>query len=547
MTEELRPWQSGESILEAVRRYAAQPGEAFDLPDEPPRDPAKLRWSPGSWDGVVGHHMGPSHEEDGLIARARQRLGRQKDPATRIYSALVDLARAGGDRERLAVYRAAQDSELLAHIDPALERVLGEPDLLPSLADHGRWLVTEARHRGPAKLGIALLGISGGAEDLDLIKAFARHDEFTLYCSVAIGNLVADPVDALWEVARAADGWGKIEAVERLAPVVGDRPDVKRWMLVDGCSNAVMNEYLGYACARGGELAAALAGDVDDDLLDGACTIVCALCIGGPAEDMDDYADGPEAVGRLVELLETRCTTLDRLDAVLTIRDWLRPDPPDDDEAAGGGHLREVTDRDAQRAERGWTHQLCSRLESSCSEILARGEWPARVRSVFATGNDYSQALAWRLAPHVGVDLWEDAFAKLTSAPLDDTQVFRVMHVPDRERQHRVIEWAEGNLPLSRIATGPDRHLFPEAGSRIENHALTFVVQEMRDEELYSEALVAAALRSPVINTRNMALNALEARPRARWGARVEESLRMSAEDDPDGKVRERVREALAT
>ena len=46
-------------------------------------------------------------------------------------------------------------------------------------------------------------------------------------------------------------------------------------------------------------------------------------------------------------------------------------------------------------------------------------------------------------------------------------------------------------------------------------------------------------------STRNMALNALEVRPRAAWGRAVEEALRRSAEDDPSDDVRARVRGAL--
>lgn len=78
-----------------------------------------------------------------------------------------------------------------------------------------------------------MLGVCGEGDDIELIKPFAAHDEFTLYCAVAFKNLLQDPVDALWEAAKAASGWGKIQAVERLAPLAADRPDVKRWLLVE--------------------------------------------------------------------------------------------------------------------------------------------------------------------------------------------------------------------------------------------------------------------------------------------------------------------------
>jgi hypothetical protein len=66
------------------------------------------------------------------------------------------------------------------------------------------------------------------------MTTLARHDEFTVYCAVAIQRLVADPVDAMWRIARATDGWGKIETVERRAPMVEGRTDIQRWLLVEG-------------------------------------------------------------------------------------------------------------------------------------------------------------------------------------------------------------------------------------------------------------------------------------------------------------------------
>jgi hypothetical protein len=48
------------------------------------------------------------------------------------------------------------------------------------------------------------------------------------------------------------------------------------------------------------------------------------------------------------------------------------------------------------------------------------------------------------------------------------------------------------------------------------------VVGEMEEGELYSERLVAAAFRSPVVSTRNEALKVLSGRSREHWGEAVE-------------------------
>jgi hypothetical protein len=503
MAEE-RPWREGRSIL-AVIREADRPGEA-ELPDEPPADPTQIRWSPGSLDGVMARHFGGGEPVGGIAGRVRRLIGRRRDPAAEIASRVERLVRNPGDEERLALYRSAQDEDVLAHVDAVLERLVADPELLAAAEPHARWLAREARHRGPLKLGIAMLGVCGGAEDVVTLQTLAAHDEFTLYCAVALSNLLPDPVAALWDVARSADGWGKVETVERLAPQVGDRPEIKRWLLTDGCRNSVMNEYLAYTCATHGGLADALRGEVDDALLDGACTIVSALCEGGPAEDLDDYEDGPEVVRRLLDLLRDRCTTLDRLDTVIDVKLRLE----DDAEVVAG-----------------------------CDSILAADHWPGLVRAAFER-DDGDRWTAWRAAPHVGVDLWEAGFEQLAQGPLDGGLVFQLVHVRDAERRRRVVEWAERELPVETLATGPGLHLFAAEHHELDG-AVTFVVQEMRDGELYSERLVAAALLSPVIGTRNQGLNALEAQPRERWGEQAEQALARLLREEPHDDVRERV------
>ncbi len=274
-----------------------------------------------------------------------------------------------------------------------------------------RQLLATSSERGPVKLAIVLLGVLGDHSDVADLMTLARHDEFTLYCAVALSGLLADPVDALWQVAQVTHGWGKVETVERLAPAARGRPDIQRWLLTDGCANAVMNEYLAYPCAVHGGLAEALQGPVDDALLDGACTIVSALVSGGPAEDISDYEDADDVVERLVGLLGERCT-LERLRTVVALRD-----------------------RDPR-----------------CDAILAHPRWPEVVRAGFRDG-----VWVWDLAEAVEVDLFEDAFARLDEFVFGD--VWHLMR--DDARSARVVRWAEAALPLDELASGPALHLFP--------------------------------------------------------------------------------------
>jgi len=487
-------------------------------------------------------------EGGGIRTRVGRLVGRRRNVSAELVSRLKQLVRHPTDEERLALYRKLQNEDVLPNVDAVIERVVRDRDLLAAITPHARWLVREARHRGPLKFGIALLGVSGEPSDAELMKELASHDEFTLYCLVALQNLMAaDPTDALWEVAKRAGGWGKIEAVERLVPLVSDRPDIKRWLLTDGCENSVMNEYLGYACATGGGLADAIRGDVDDALLDGACTIVSALCTGGPAEDLDDYLDGPAVIERLLALLENRCQDLDRLETVVDVLEWLDDESPGDlpPEVDAQEYARERAARRDRQSEHGWNDQLKADLVERCRSILRRPHWPERLQQGFDRGGRQGQWVAWRVAPLVGVDLWDAGFAKLERDPLDEGLVFKLMHSHDRARQLRIVDWAEEHLLVEKIATGPADHLFPAEHREIDG-ALTFIIQEMRDGDLYSERLVASALLAPVVGTRNQALNAVEPQPREKWGSSVESALHRVAGEDPDDEVRARAAGLLA-
>jgi hypothetical protein len=488
------------------------------LPDEPPDTGSALRFAPGAWDGIATHHMGAAGEHD----EARHVLS--------TIAALARLVRQDTDEARAAIYRLYLDQTLSQHADAILEELRRQDEFGPAdLQPHARWLVRHAAHREPLKLGILLLGACGSEEDITDLSDLASHDEFTLFAAVAAGNLVADPVDVWWDMARRVHGWGKVQLVERLARRAADRPDLRAWLLRHGCDNTIMPEYLAHSCATAGRLIEALSEDaVDDELLDGVCRIVRALLCGGPAADIDDYPDGPLAVRSLVGHLEERCDTLARLGTVRQIRDWLEsPGTPD----------RDIW---AERAERGWSETVRAELVAVCSEILGRPGWVDVVRTAYRSGDADQEHRAWYMAEAVGADLWEATFAKLDATPLESHLYWRLMRTDDPARLARVVAFVEAHLPLAEIATGPADEL--GLGPAFQAHGcLDMVLQDMKREGVYSAVLVTAGLRSPVVRNRNMAINALEGRPVGAWGEEVVRAVERSVAEEPCGDVRERL------
>jgi hypothetical protein len=531
------PWDDGSSIMSALRAWDGQ--GAFELPDEKAPEPNQLRFASGAWDGIATHHMRRADEH----SEARVVHG--------VISGLKKLCQANDDAARVALYQFLLNETVVAYADTIVEELTRQEELGPNeVRPHARWLVQTASHREPLKLGLLLLGLAGTEEDLDDIKVLARHDEFTLYAAVAAANLLQDPVDVWWEMAQTAQGWGKIQVVERLSGCIAERPDIQAWVLRHGCANEVMPEYLAYRCALAGDLAGALAEDeIDEELLEGAGLIVGALLRGGPAEDMDSYEEGVTAVRHLLRHLAGQCDTLGRLNLVKSIHDWLEwPEPPqlprqfgDEGEEING----EDTETWPRREEFGWTEEMRAFLGEECQEILGRPGWPERIRAAFGSADSHQRHLAWELAPLVGVDLWGEGFAQLKREPLDSTLYGHLLGSDDPVRLRQVIAFAEKHLPLEEVATGPDDQL--GFGPEYQVHdCLDFLVQAMRSEGVFSDSLLAAALRSPVVRNRNMAITALQNHPVRDWGARVRTALHKTVRDEPDEELREKLRGLIA-
>jgi hypothetical protein len=70
---------------------------------------------------------------------------------------------------------------------------------------------------------------------------------------------------------------------------------------------------------------------------------------------------------------------------------------------------------------------------------------------------------------------------------------------------------------------------------------LSFVVQELRRFPGKGWPLMAAALRSPVMGSRNMVLNTLEAWDGADWPPEAEPALKEAARAEPDKEIRDRM------
>ncbi len=513
------PWEGRVAIYEHIASHLDSTGarltDAGDrLPDEEVRsDDGGLKWVSGGLDGAFGRHVGG---------------GGDTEAARKVSELVVRISRRGASADQIELYQVLTPDGVIDYLDPALERVAKagiRPQ--PHLHEFARFLATKAPDRGPVKLGIALLGLIGDAADRDVVMLLGRHEEFTLYSAVALGNMLHDPDESMWELAKSVTGWGRIELVDRLART--RRPEIRRWLLREGYRNDIMLEYSAYVCATGGDLRAAItAATVDDELLAAAGDIISAMAAGGPAKGLDDYSDAAVVVGSYLGHVAARASDLPQFIAVTTIEEYLG----DEDWNAG------------DRKGNGWDEASRQAALERCREILRRPSWSDRVRQGLESQDEQLFHAANTVATHLGIDTWSVQW-RLREKPLDSGRWFHVMRATNRERIHAVVAFALAALPIDKIANGPSNAM--GVGKEYEAHqCLDFIVQDLGRYPGEGRPLIAAALKSPVVRNRYMALKALGQWGRDRWPAEAPFALRAAEAIEPDADVRASMQRVIA-
>jgi len=510
-----RPWQAGPSIHDHISKHIS-PGEeglaegGDRLPDE--KDDGGIKWVAGGMDGAFGHHGGG---------------GSAKDRARMLHRAIGVVLEDATPMKLKKLYDQLLHEGVLDVIDPLLELIVEKPDLdARRLEELALWLAKSSPDRAPVKFAIAILGVIPGSDHGDLLLTLGRHEEFTLYAAVALANGAGpDGESKLFELARHVEGWGRIQIVERLART--SNPAIKSWMLREGYKNAVMYEYLAYTCASAGGLRGELEKQtVDAELLAGTGDIIKALIAGGPAENMDDYADGAVVVERYLHHLGAQPEDIAQLLTVSSIQEFL--DEPSDWKP---------------REERGWTPSLRTTLRAKVLELKGLPHWKETVNAGLASRDPIAFRKADEAARALSIDTWSHHFARLESGE-DDSWYF-VMQTDDPARIDQVVALAEKAIPLDEIATGPAQEMGLGPAWAAHRH-LDFVLQDLRRFPGKAWPLIRTGIRSPVIRNRHMALKALSSWGKSKWPPDAEGVLRHTLKEEPSEEVGGEIETLLA-
>ncbi len=519
-----RVWPDTRPGIYGFIRDRLQPIPGDDaLPDnEEFNKDKKLRFTAGASDGVALRHGVRHHGDESDEARAAAVLAAVKEAIRepiaenigRLYGLLIE--------DRTIDF-------IEAFLSLLAEDRVGVSSELPTLA---RWLATEAPDRGVVKFGLALLGRCGDFRDAEILITLGRHEEFTLYASVALSEVLIDPEPTLWELAKQVHGWGRIHLVERLGSTTNEA--IKRWMLREGYKNRIMTEYLAYCCATTGGLIAALRDpEPDERLLAGAGDIIEGLLSGrGTFKDIDDYADGAEAVLLYLKHVARRPTKdLTQFTVFLEIKAYVEDATIDWDIGA----------------KQHWTESVRRDVAHMAGAILGREEWRVIAQEGLLSQDKSVFRMATFVLEKLGIDTWEASFERLRSGKSEEPpEWFMSMRTYDSARMDRVIALAEERLDLRAIASGPAEEL--GFGTKFRQHSiLRLLLQGLDRFPGKGWKLVTAALRSPVVSNRNGALRVLAAWKwkESAWSQEASALLERALAEEPDAEVRQRIRNVL--
>ena len=303
-----------------------------------------------------------------------------------LYRALLELAERPGRRASNAVtalFRTGAPSGLVRAVGA---RLRDEP---PS--DHGalygelRRLLLTTRSSEELKFAIEIVGIYECADDADVFRVLARHDEFTLCAARALAYGAHDWVGECLALLPDLSNWGATE----LSGVLLHTEDERVYSVLLRHSVAVghaLDLAVGWLC-EWVEL-----GDVDDDLRRQARRILDGLTWSfSESQALSDHPDASTAAEQFLELLTDRASTLEELITAYELGFVL--DSADD---VQGERIRHLS-----------------------RSIVARPEWHALAIEALESDDRDERALGIEAAQRLGIPLGDHLVRSLRTDPDD--------------------------------------------------------------------------------------------------------------------------------
>ncbi|KHM53180.1 hypothetical protein NZ47_00400 [Anaerovibrio lipolyticus] len=420
-----------------------------------------LRFADGAIDGTVRYHMGPTKNPDISALTLVLEMASQerfKDSA----NALITHFQNGG--------------VMLPVMDALQDWVFDHPEKLSPEA-LGRFCMTllvQSEDVESVKFAITILELLDREETQelkDILLVLAASEELTLFCLFLLSSF-EDGNALIYSVAKRLKGWGRIHAVSMLKP---ENDEMAQWLLNEGWRNEIMPEYSAIVAIKRGGLLDRLVGDnatKEDFQLAGE--LIGASLEDNPVPGLNKYKKSNELLGAYLKLADKYAEDLEDYSNIFDIRDFLEK-----------GEL----------AEKG-------NLLKSADSILESEECIDCVEASMDGGDGFY------LGKALGLDYAARAMDTLRHEWQTKYDIIDLL-LPEKQYVDEIIELFEDELPLEDMASGPENEMGND--ERFADYGiLSYVIQGLQSVPGKGERLICAGLYSPVIGTRNIALNTVD-------------------------------------
>lgn len=473
--------------------------EDFSLPDNVVDG---IAWMDGAADGVCVYHMSSGGEGD----EAKDIMGEALKAASRgdLKNADISFARLGEKVRALSVI-----DEFQKYIMEHREEL--NPENVYKYAIHA---VTESCDKETVKYGLEMLellktGIDEGTKEI--IRTIGLSDEFSLF-ALFVMHTWENGNNEVFQLAKKIHGWGRIHAVERIEPETGE---IKRWMLLEGVHNNVMDAYSALECWDKSGAHDILMADPTKEEFIGIRDIINGLLDEGPAEGISRIEDADDILIRFLNVAKKYADSIKDYRTINNIKNYYE-------------------DEEKQNAE----------IASLCEELLSSDNCRVLVSEAVKEGCHVD------MAKDLGIDYKDDVLAVMEK-DFEHKSLLCLYIMDDPQYKDKVLELFRQKLTLSELKAKPGTTMGLGKESW-KQRTIQFVLQELRRYPLEGQDFVEVALQTEPVRTRNLAIGTLnrwvekEGKPLSELLPEFQALLTELREIEPDEKVKEYMDELIS-
>lgn len=469
--------ETAEPLYEYIKRHLKDGvlPEDFSLPKK--EDDSKIRFADGAMDGMSLYHMGRPK----LAEEDYQKI-----------EELLELISAGNIEQADAALLAFSEKHCAIAVIDEFENYIINNIQKWNTANIYHYAVRQIQNgsdRECVKYGMEILELFSVKEESlkDAVRIMGLSDEFTFYV-IYLMLQWENANEEIFYLAQKVTGWGRIHAIEKLEP---ETEEIKDWLLKEGIKNQVMPEYSALTCFIKADVRARLRENLTKEEFQSIGHILEALIAGGPVEGISALEDGREILKKYLEKAEEQILELSDYETVRSILQY-----------AGN---QDNTGEELSVSE------LCQKILTApqCREIVEAAIREGNgIELAIIMGIDYKEALLHCLNKD-----FHNHYFKIGYLMSDETCVEKVIDLFERE------------LPLDKMQTGPQDEI--GLGPAFSDYQkLDFCIQNLNSWPLKGVRLIKAALNSPVVRNRNLALRVIQS-----WTETEKTTLKELSED----------------